>query len=135
MVERRNLETGLLEIQIPAVVAEIRQEVLKLKNHKETPYRLGTTKIRYPDGGEGEVLTRFYSKSIEAHPDVFRAGERISIIIQAEGDYAGRAVASLPGSSVDLARLIGKNLEKPSILEPSSESKLKDHLVDEEAVV
>lgn len=131
MVKRQNPETGILEIQVPALITEIRQEVLTLKNHKETPYRLGTTKIHYPDGGEGEVLTRFYSRSIEAHPGIFKAGERISIIIQAEGEYAGRAVASLPSGSVDVSRLLERKVEDTITTSSSSDVEF----VDEEVVV
>ena len=135
MVERKNKETGMLEIHIPAQITEIRNEVLTLNNHKETPYRLGTSQIVYPDGGIGDVLTRFYNKSIMAHPDVFKAGERISLAIQAEGDYAGRAVAQLPGSTVDIARLLGKSVVEMPLTATSQESIIKDNVITEELVV
>ncbi|WP_242203239.1 hypothetical protein [Aestuariivivens insulae] len=135
MVQRQNKETGLFEIHIPASITEIREEVLTLNNHKETPYHLGTAKIKYPDGGEEDILTRFYSRSIMAHPDIFKVGKRISLAIQAEGDYAGRAVAQLPGASVDIERLLGKKPTEAIPLTPlAEESIVGEHVVDEEVV-
>lgn len=136
MVQKQNKETGLMEVHMPALITEIREEVLTLNNQKETQYRLGTAKIKYPDGGEEDVLTRFYCKSITAHPAVFKAGERINLAIQAEGDYAGRAVAQLPGSSVDISRLLGKVvIEDIPLTASSQESIIAENVIEEELVV
>lgn len=135
MVERRNKETGLLEVYVPAVVKEIRDEVYNLNNEKLTPYKLGTSQIKYPDGGIGDILTRFYTKSIAVHPDTFRAGGSINIAIQTEGDYAGRAVAQLPGTTVDISRLLGrKETDDITLTTERAESVVKENVIDEELV-
>lgn len=115
MIQKRNKETGLMEFYIPAKITEIRSEILHLNNEKRTPYKLGNCSINYPDGGSENVLTRFYKKSLEAHPNTFKVGMGISLRIQAEGTYLGRAIASLPSATVDIARLLSK--ETPAIKE------------------
>lgn len=136
MVERRNKETGLLEVHVPAVVMEIREETYNLNNEKLTPYKLGTSQIKYPDGGTEDILTRFYNKSIEAHPSTFKEGGMINLAIQTEGEYAGRAVAQLPGTTVDLERLLGrKPIEESNQQTVSSpESIIKQNVVEDELV-
>jgi hypothetical protein len=135
MVEKRNKETGLLEVHVPAVVKEIKDEVYNLNNEKLTPYKLGTSQIKYPDGGTEDVLTRFYTKSIAAHPDTFKAGSSINLVIQTEGDYAGRAVAQLPGTTVDISRLLGrKETDGIALTTARAESVVKENVIDEELV-
>lgn len=136
MVERQNKNTGLMEVYVPALVTEIKEKVLNLNNEKLTAYRLGNCQINYPDGGKGDVLTRFYSKSIKAHPDVFKVGEQISIAIQTEGEYAGRAVAQLSGTTVDIARLLGiKAVETASMTPSMQESIVEDNVIEKELVI
>jgi hypothetical protein len=108
MIPRQNEITGMMEVHIPAKITEIRNQVLKLNNEKKTPYKLGNCDISYPDGGVESVLTRFYMKTLEKHPESFKVGNRISLAIQTEGIYAGRAVAHLSSTTVDVARLLGK---------------------------
>lgn len=136
MVERQNKITGLLEVHIPAIVTEIREKVLNLNNEKMTAYRLGNCKIKYPDGGKEDVLTRFYTKSIAAHPEIFKVGGRISIAIQTQGEYAGRAVAQLSGTTVDVARLLGKKVVEDDTMIPSmQENTIKDNVIESELVI
>ena len=136
MVEKQNKETGLLEVHVPALVKQIKDEVYNLNNEKMTPYKLGISQIKYPDGGTEDVLTRFYTNSIDAHPDTFKAGSSINLVIQTEGEYAGRAVAELPGTTVDLERLLGKRrLESISLETTNSEQVVRENVVDDEVVV
>ncbi len=136
MVEKKNANTGLLEVHVPAIVKAIREEQYQLNNNNKTPYQLGNTEITYPDGAKEDVLTRFYSNSISKHPKVFAEGQSISIVIQIEGDYAGRAVAQLPGSSVDIERLLGKKEAVDIPLTTSkTESIISDNVIEEELVV
>ena len=136
MVERQNKITGLLEVHIPAIVTEIREKTLNLNNERQTAYKLGNCQIRYPDGGKEDVLTRFYSKSIAKHPEIFKVGERISLAIRTEGEYAGRAVAHLPGTTVDIARLLGKKVVEDVAITPSmQESIIKDNVIEPELVI
>lgn len=120
MVATKN-NIGVLVINYHGVVTEIREKELSLDNDKKTKYRLGTTKITYPDGGSDDVLTRFYVKSIEAHSDVFKVGEKIGLEIQAEGEYAGRAVAKLGGNTVDVSRLLGKTAVPKTVVKTEEE--------------
>lgn len=97
----KNEHTGEPEYRIPATVVAISNSVAKLKNDKETPYRMGVISIVYPATGEtDEVSCRFYVASLEANPDLFKAGSTIEAHIQAEGEYAGRATAHLAGFKV-----------------------------------
>ena len=136
MVERQNKNTGLMEVHVPGLVTEIREKVLNLNNEKLTAYRLGNCQINYPDGGKGDVLTRFYSKSIKAHPDVFKVGGQISLSISTEGEFAGRAVAHLPGATVDIARLLGiKAVETATMVPSMQESIVEDNVIEQELVI
>ena len=107
MVKSKN-NIGVAVVNYHGMVASIEEKVMTLNNDKKTPYRLGTTTMKYPDGGTEEVLTRFYVKSIEAHPDTFKVGVKIGLEIQAEGNFAGRAIAKLGGNNVNMDRLLGK---------------------------
>ena len=107
MVVKEN-EIGVKVINVAGVVETIRENVIELKNDKKTKYRLGTVGIKYPDGETDSVDARFYVKSIEAHKDVFKDGGKIMLEIQAEGQYAGRAVAKLGGNIANVDRLLGK---------------------------
>lgn len=107
MVATKN-NVGVMVVNYHGKVISLSEKVNNLKNDKKTPFRIGVVGIKYPDGGEAEIPTRFYTKSIEAHPDVFKVGEKIGLEIQAEGEYAGRAVAKLHGEIVDINRILGK---------------------------
>lgn len=106
MVATKN-NVGVLVVNYRGKVISINEKINNLKNDKKTPFRMGVVGIKYPDGGEAEVDVRFYTKSIEAHPDVFKVGEKVGLEIQAEGEYVGRAVAKLHGETVDVSKLLG----------------------------
>ena len=99
---------GIMVVNYHGKLVSLDEKVLTLDNDKKTPYRLGRTEMTYPDGGKEEILTRVYAKSIEAHPDTFKVGQKIGLEIQAEGEYLGRAVAKLAGNNVNMARLLGE---------------------------
>lgn len=119
---------GVKVVNFHGVVTSIQEKVNNLNNNKKTPYRIGATKIDYPDGSSTEIATRFYTKSIEAHPDVFKVGSKIGLEIQAEGEYKGRAVAKLHGEVVDVDKLLGLNAASttpaatPTQKQPAGES-------------
>lgn len=131
MVPRKN-NIGILVLNVPATVLEIRDEVLSLNNEKETEYCLGQSEIVYPDGGKESILTRFYKRSLDAHPDTFKVGGKIELEIQVEGEYAGRAVAKLGGSFADIERLLGKMQSKDLVI---PESNLSQNLAEVEVVI
>jgi hypothetical protein len=124
MVARKN-NIGTLVVMVPAVVKEIKPKVHSLTNKdgEKTEYQLGLAEITYPDGGKEDVLTRFYAKSIAKHSNVFTKDGKISLEIQAEGEYAGRAVAKLPGNTADVSRLLGNATVK--VAEPTVEEEPK----------
>lgn len=135
MVPQMN-NIGIMVVNHHGVVTSIAEKVIKLKNQKETPYQLGTTEIQYPDGAKEEVLTRFYVASMKVHPEVFKTGEKIGLEIQAEGDFAGRAVAKLAGNNVDIVRLLGKKVvEDASITPPMLVNTIKDNVIESELVI
>lgn len=91
----KNTETGILEIVYSAVLKTI-GAVRLADNDKQTPYRLCTATVEYPNGTTGTVGAMLWEGANIANPDAFVAGAEISLRVQAEGEYAGNATVQLP---------------------------------------
>lgn len=91
----RNAETGILEIVYAATLKTI-GAVRLADNEKQTPYRLCTAEVEYPNGSKATVGALLWEGSNLANPDAFVVGAEISLRVQAEGEYARNAVVQLP---------------------------------------
>jgi len=100
-----NEVTGIAEGLIMAKVVSVSANTKLANNDKQTPYRLGTAEVTYPDGTKGTVGALLWEASREANPDSFTAGQEIELRVQLEGEYAGNAIMGLPSlAKVDLTK-------------------------------
>lgn len=92
----KNATTGVAEIIVGAVLVSIGANVRTTKDEKETPYRLCTAKVEYPNGSTGTVGCMLWEGSNIANEGSFSIGSEVSLRVQVEGEYAGNAVVQLP---------------------------------------
>lgn len=103
-----NEVTGIKEALIAGKIVSLGETTRKLKNDKETPYRLGTVEIKYPDDTTDVVGAMVYEASMEANEGAFEVGNKIELRVQLEGEYAGYAVMALPSMArVDISKFAG----------------------------
>lgn len=94
MRKRLNEVTGIVELLTTGTLKSI-GSVKQANNANQTPYRICTAEVEYPDGSKATVGALMWEASREANPDSFTTGSEIELRIQTEGDYAGNAVVGL----------------------------------------
>ena len=100
-----DVETNLLIM--PAVIVNISDTVLKVKNAKETAYRIATIKYNHPSKGVLSGQAQIWEASLTANPEAFAKDALVDIAVQTEGQYVGRAKIQLPGATpIDIAETL-----------------------------
>ncbi len=76
-------------------------------NSKNTPWRIATAEIKYPNGTTAVVGASLFTAYLEANPEAFKVGNSVELAIQLDGEYAGNAKMQLPQlNKADVALLL-----------------------------
>lgn len=102
-VQTQELPNGqvIKSVVLPATVVSIGENIRKLKNQKQTPFRIGTVAVEYPTkNGEEPIIKQanasIWDKSYTMHKDLFAVGQRVGVRVQIDGDYKGYGKIELP---------------------------------------
>jgi hypothetical protein len=119
-VQEQTLPNGqvLKTVVLPATIVGIGENIRKLKNAKQTPFRIGTVAIEYPTK-DGTPLIKnanasIWDKSYTMHQDLFAKGNKVAVRVQVDGDYKGYGKIELPETvRVDMD-LLADFIEQPA---------------------
>ena len=90
------VEPPMPELHTTGTLIKIGTEVLK--NSKQTPYFFAEVLVKHPDKTEQTVDAVVYEASLEKNLERFVVGATVGVVVQLDGEYAGRTKMELAGA-------------------------------------